>query len=360
VIKLFAIVLTASALQLTQNNDLSVKIQQARAHLTPRPLTLRADQYTVAEALEQLAKQTGNQVLDQRKEKANNRVQLSLDRATFWQVLEQLCRQAGCGFSAYGEGGVVLVDAPLGRQSVSQQGIFRTAIKQTHLSRDEQTGLSTCAVVLDVAWEPRFQPFYLSIGAAQATFAPDAKGRALMSQTPARGQVSVAGRGALEVEIHLEAPHRSSPSIGKLAGSFVVLGPSKMLTVTLPELKAGATQMQEEIEVRVATVKESLERWIVEVEIHNPEGTPELESFQSWLHNNRVQLVQGPAQKQVVWRPEPSEAVLLETPRKALLQYAFADPAGKGKPAEWALVVHTPGRIVQITVPYTFKDVQLP
>jgi hypothetical protein len=243
---------------------------------------------------------------------------------------------------------------------VSHDGIVRTALKQTQVVRDEATGVSTCVLVLDVAWEPRFQPFYLGVGTATATFAADAKGKALKGEVPGRGQLPVAGRSAQEVELRFEAPPRSSPGIATLEGSFLFLGPSKMLTVMLPELKAGAAQVQEEVEVRVIGVRESLERWLVDVEIRNPGGTPEFESFQSWLDNNLVQLVQGPPQKQAVWRPEPNEAVVLETPQRAVIQYAFADPAGKGMPADWALVVRTPGRIVQLNVPYSFKDVALP
>ena len=60
------------------------------------------------------------------------------------------------------------------------------------------------------------------------------------------------------------------------------------------------------------------------------------------------------------WLPEPNETVLVETNRKAILQYAFADPKGKGTAADWALVYRTPGRIVELTVPYSFKNVPLP
>jgi hypothetical protein len=332
----------------------------ALRELQPRRITLAAGVHAVADVLRELHKQTGNVVLDQRTQSAKDKVELALQQATFWDALDVLCRQAGCGFTPYGERGVALIDAARRQPYVSNEGIIRTTLKRRSCAVNDETGVATCSVVMDVMWEPRFEPFYLSVGAVKAIFAPDAKGNKRTSQAPARGNLSVAGRQAVEVEIQLDAPDRTSPAIGELKGSLTFLGPSKMLTFTLPELKPGAALKQEDVAVSVVKLREGPDRWIVQVRIDNPEGTPEFESFQTWLDNNRAHLVQGPPGKEIVWRPEPNEAVLLETPRQALVEYAFADPQGRGKPADWSLVVRTPGRIVELNVPFTFADVALP
>jgi hypothetical protein len=336
------------------------KIQQALRELEPRRVTLPDGAHSVADVLRELGKQTGNVVIDQRKQPAKDKIELALKQATFWDALDELRKQAGCGFTPYSEGGIALVDASPPRRYVHNQGIVRTAIKRRMCTINDDTGVATCSIVMDVMWEPRFEPFYLSAGAVKATFAPDAKGKRLTSQTPPRGNMSVAGRRAVEIEVQLEAPDRSSPAIAELSGSLTFLGPSKMLTFTLPELKTGVTRKQEEVAVSVAKLREGADRWIVQVQIDNPEGTPSFESFQTWLDNNRVRLVQGPPGKQIVWRPEPNEAVLLETPRRAVIEYAFGDPEGRGQASDWALVVLTPGRIVELSVPFSFKDVALP
>jgi hypothetical protein len=340
--------------------DTPAKVQQALRELEPRRVTLPASAYTVAEVLRELSKQTGNVVVDQRKRLAKDKIELALKQATFWEALDALGKQAGCGVTPYGDGGLALVDAPARTPYVRQQGIVRTAIKKRTCTVNDDTGTATCSLLIDVMWEPRFEPFYLGVGAVKAVFAPDAKGKRLTSQSPPRGNISVAGRHAIEIDIQLEAPERSSPAIAELSGSLTFLGPSKMLTFTLPELKTGAVQKQEEVAVSVVKLREGADRWIVQVQIDNPEGTPSFESFQTWLDNNRVHLVQGPPGKQVVWRPEPNEALLLETPRQAVIEYAFADPEGRGQASDWALVVRTPGRIVELTAPIAFKDVALP
>jgi hypothetical protein len=343
-----------------RGQNTQAKIQPALREFQPRRVTLPAGAYSVADVLREVDKQTGNVLLDQRKQPAKDKSELALKQATFWEALDALCRQAGCGFTPYGDRGIALIDAPSRVRYVSSQGIVRTGIKRRTCTVNDETGAATCSVVMDVMWEPRFEPFYLGVSAVKATFAPDAKGKTLTSQAPARGNVSVAGRQALEIEIQFEAPDRSAPAIAELSGSLRLLGPSKMLTFTLPELKAGAAQTQEEVAVSVVKLREGADRWIVQVQIDNPEGTPSFESFQTWLDNNRVHLVQGPPGKQIVWRPEPNEAVLLETPRRALIEYAFADPEGRGQASDWALVVRTPGRIVELSVPFAFKDVALP
>ena len=92
-----------------------------------------------------------NLVLDQRRHKPDAKLALELRGVLFWEALETLCRKAGCGFTPYAEGGVALIDAPLRTPSVSRQGIFRTAVKRTTATRDEETGTSACIVVLDIA-----------------------------------------------------------------------------------------------------------------------------------------------------------------------------------------------------------------
>ena len=171
----------------------------------------------------------------------------------------------------------------------------------------------------------------------------------------------VAGRSAAEIELLLPAPPRQSPSIASLEGSFKFLGPSKMLTFRFDKIKADAALQQEEVSVGLNKVNEGLDRWLLTVQIDNPEGTPAFESFQTWLDNNRVMLVKATGSKPQTWTPEPNETVHFANPRKAVVEYAFTLPKKENrKLADWTLEVRTPGRIVELIVPYRFKDVPLP
>src|SRR5205085_1589755 len=104
--------------------------------------------------------------------------------------------------------------------------------------RDDEAGTHICTVTLDVAWEPRFEPLYLEVGPMQVTFAADNQRVEVQAKVAGQGKISVAGRNALEVDIHLPAAKRSSAAIKTLEGRFQLTGPSKMLTFTFPKLDA--------------------------------------------------------------------------------------------------------------------------
>ena len=355
------IVCVCSASQAGDDAKIAAKIAQAMKELEPRPLKLPAGQYAVADFLAAVEKQTGNAVRDRRSTKNMTGLALEFDKVSFWPALDKFCTLAGCGYSTYGsDGGIALIDGRRHAPHVSYHGITRTSVKRVHVASDLETGTGACVIHLDVAWEPRYQPFYLGVGPVTAVYESRGVGKELKVQAPGRGQLPVAGRAASEIEIHLPAPPRSAPAIASLEGAFKFLGPSKMLTFRFPGIKEDAMLEQEEISVRLNKVKEGPDRWLMEVQIDNPEGTPVFESYQTWLENNRIFLVKGEGDNTPTWLPEPNETVLLETNRKAVIRYAFTAPKGKGKPADWTLVYRTPGRIVELTVPYSFKNVPLP
>lgn len=353
---ILAIILASGIIAAGGDTDVPAKIAKASKELEPRPLTLAPGQYAPADFLAVLAKQTGNHVVDRRSTKSVAPLALDFDKVPFWPALDKFCTRAGCSFSTYcSNGGVALIDGAKRSAHVSYHGITRTAVKRIAVANDLEAGAGTCVVHLDVAWEPRFEPFYLSVGPVKAAYVSRGVANELKVQAPSRGQLSVAGQSANEIEIHLPPPPRTAPAIGTLEGSFKFIGPSKMLTIRFKEIKAGAALEQDEVRMRLTNVKEGPDRWLIEVQINNPEGTPVFESYQTWLDNNRISLVNGKS----TLLPEPNETVLKETNREASIQYAFAAPKN-GKLADWTLVYRTPGRIVELTVPYSFKNVPLP
>ena len=48
-----------------------------------------------------------------------------------------------------------------------------------------------------------------------------------------------------------------------------------------------------------------------------------------------------------------------QPPHRAVIQYYFTPPE-KTRLADWALVYQTPGRIVEASVPFEFRDLPLP
>jgi hypothetical protein len=342
--------------------------------LAPRTATLIGQNISLSRALADLTKQSGIAVPDRRTQRSEPKLTLELDRATFWQAVDAVARQAGAGVSPYQrDGSVALVDGP-SRAPLSYAGIFRSSLKGLVLKRDLETGAHSCTAHLEIAWEPWFRPFFLEVQRYDAEFAPDSKGKTLRVSRKGTGRQDVHGRVAVEVDppLVLPAPERSSPALTSLKGTFTVIGPTRMLTVRFDDLAKAAKdgkprrQTPEEgitVTLSKLTVVDS-DRWEVEMSLAYPAGGPQFESFQSWLLNNKIYLEKGSGASRQRFLPRPAdERIVTLSANRAVIQYYFVE-GGKGprlgSPGDWALVYETPGRIVEVTASFQFRDLPLP
>lgn len=342
-------------------------LEAATKELQPRTFTLQTEGMPLGDILRQLQKQTGNSVVDRRQAKAEPKLKLDLQQVFFWQALEAIARAVNCGVSLYQpDGQVALVEGPYRAVELSCSGLFRVALKRVDLMREEDTGAHACVLHLEVAWEPRFGPFYLEIGPTTVVFAADGQGKELKVDLPGRGQVHISGRNAIEVQVRTPAPHRSSPRLKSLQGNFRVIGPSKMLTFSFGPLKtlgknAPWKQEQEGIKVSLTGLTTATKHWAIDVLIENPPGGPQFESYQSWLDNNQV-FLESQTTKKIRLASSGEEQLEDLTATRAALRYYFKEKDGLrlGQPANWALSYRTPGRILEVPLSFSFQSLPLP
>jgi hypothetical protein len=345
--------------------------QEAAKVLPSRTVSLPKSEMPLSKALAQIKEQTGITVADRRLTRNDPKLTLELARAPFWQALQAVAKSANARISPYqADGHVALVEGPYRSYPVVFHGPFQVAVKRLKVDHDLETDNRSCVVHLEVAWEPWFQPFYLEAGAATVVFAPDKGGNAIKADVPSRGQISVAGKIAAEVEVRLPAPKRSSPRIDLLQGTFRIIGPSKMLTFTFPNLKPiknePIRQEKEGVIVSLTKITAKSDRWTFDVLIQNPPGGPVFESYQSWLDNNQIYLQKGTGKDREVFFPNPAEEEALGnvTATRAAISYHFTPKNGSrtmpGKIGDWQLVYRTPGRIVEVPIPFMFKGLALP
>lgn len=346
----------------------------------PRRFTYQARNVEVAAVLKELTKQTGMTVVDRRSAQAVTPIgEFQSEKATFWEALDQLAVLAQARVALYEpDGNLALVSNPAqqgapARAPVSCAGMFRTMLKAIRTHRDLETDARTCVAHLEVAWEPRLQPFLVEIGPASLRFSKDATGKTATHALPGRGSLSVTGKNAVDVELRVPAPARSAAQLESLQGHCTVIGPSKMLTFTFDKLKPLSpsnkplTQTQEQVRVSLSEIATDTDRWTVEVTIDNPPGGLVFESFQSWLVNNAIYLEKGAGNKKQRLLPSLADEEVIKETRTAdhaIIRYHFLHKHHKevkfGNIADWTLVYRTPGRMVELTVPYAFKDVPLP
>jgi hypothetical protein len=336
--------------------------------VVPRTATLKGQAIPLGTALAELSRQTGIQVRNRRSTRAEPKLNLTLERTSFWQALDTIAGQAAAGVSLYQpDGSIALVDPPANPLPVSHSGIFRSAARRLSVSRDLETGAHSCTVALEIAWEPWFQPFLLEVKSYSATMGANPRGKPVVVSRQGTGQMPVNGRTAVEVELTLPAPDRLVPAMDALKGSFTVIGPTTMHTVRFDHLAAKdakpVTKTPEDgitVTLKRLTVVDT-DRWEAEIALAYPPGGPRFESFQSWLVNNRIFLEKGKRR----FTPRPAdERILRLTPTQAVIQYYFVEEAGKtprlGSPGDWDLIYITPGRIVEVPATFAFKDLRLP
>jgi hypothetical protein len=339
----------------------------ARKLLAPRPVEFSKTAMPLQDALAELARGTGNRIADPRREQTNPIVALPAGRTRFWPALDAIGLASGIGFSSYlPDGGVGLTEAPYRRVPIAYTDLFRVAVRRVAVVRDEETQLHHTQLGFDIAWEPRFQPFYVDLKQLKVTFAPDANKKSLVDVVPARGPAHVAGRGGISLDVLTAAPARSSPAIASLEGTLWAVGPSKMLDfdfAKLALLKPGQkpspqSVVQEDVTVTLASIRRLGDALVVKVRIENPKGTPSFESHQSWWDNNRIALVHADRKRSFVGVRSGDRAL----ERWAEIEYEFAESAGP-LPASldgWTLRCTTPGRIVELTAPFALEKLPLP
>jgi hypothetical protein len=357
--------------------------QEAPPQLQPRTFSLQRDRIALQEALKELTRQTGIPVGDLTG-RPEATLALNCKGLSFWQALDTIAAKAGARVALYSSTGLALADAarpseagPRPDLPVSYHGMFRTAVKHVAVSRDLETGAHLCVLQVDVAWEPRFPAFLLGTGPSEVVFAPDAGGKRLKAKLPAGGRDQLTPpANAHEIVLRTPAPARSAPAIESLKGTLVVTGAPKMLTFTFDRLREtrpkerAEVQTLEDVKVRLTEVTRESDpdpaRFIVEVTIDNPPGGPVFESHQggAWLSHNAIWLERKGAPRQQLLPSKADYEEIRRDGRQAVLRYHFTQKVNPGvrfgQLSDWVLHYRTPGRMVELTVPYEFKNVPLP
>jgi hypothetical protein len=337
----------------------------------------------LSKALAELERQTGVRVEDARGE-ADRDVTLNLKQVTFWQAADDIAKAAGARLYLYPRNGRITL-VPQGSDyqmaPVHYDGLFRTSLKRVLAARDLERrdgapGSRAYTVTLEVAWEPRLQPFLLETR-PQSLRLQDDKRHDVPVPEKENAFAPVDGRISLAFDVTLPALPRSAAALGLLEGKLSAVGPSKMLTFTFDTLDLAAADQdrrlgkaaadspgrrltQEGVVCTVSKVVLAQDRWTVQVVLNYPPGGRKLESYQSWVVNNEMTLVE----KKDAARRLPSSSYVQESAssRRAVLSYNFVEKGKvpRGRPEDWKVTYRTPAAVVEVPIRFSFKDVPLP
>jgi hypothetical protein len=342
-------------------------VQKTAANtLAPSRATLQDKGIALTEALAQIEKQTGMRVFDRRG--ANNNPTLNLDLANvmFWQALDRIAAQANARLSFFEpDGQLALVKGPPSKAPVCYSGLFRVSLRRFVSVRDLDTDKHNLSASLEIAWEPRFHPLLLE-SKPQSFVVQGSDGKTLRNETAGSVLTAVEQPLATVIDLHLPALPPKADKISLLKGELSAIGPTKMLDFSFDNLAELATtprnRIQEGIQVDVNKVTLDPERWTVQVTLRYPPGGPHFESYQSWVANNEMTLVNTVTGQRIPNNGNYNTEILTDT--RAVINYHFVDerarkPFRGTKPEQWNVQYRTPAAIVQVQIPFEFKDVPL-
>jgi hypothetical protein len=102
--------------------------------------------------------------------------------------------------------------------------------------------------------------------------------------------------------------------------------------------------------------------WTVEAQLEYPAHGPKFESFQSWIGYNEMSLRKTEGNQR--YPNNGGYSVESSSANRATIRYHFIDKKSekllRGSPADWQVVYKTPGVLLEVPVPFAFKDVALP
>src|SRR5260370_6770361 len=277
----------------------TLKGAEAQKNIQPRLCTIQNQAIPLSKALEELTKQTEIKVEDGRQNAGDDpKLKLALNKATFWQALDAVAREADLQINLFQkEGTPVLMDGPHRAVPTSYSGIFRLSVRRMTADRIPEAGDEGhfLTVQLELAWEPRFRPLFLE-SKPDSFDVQDDKGVPLKNLEQMSGRTPLAARMVAHIPIRTEAPKRSANKVALFKGSFDVLGPGKMLLFSFDKIaktekgKAGPSQTQDGVtitlrEFEVEGAKDD-QRWSAGLVLEYPPDSPDFESFEQWLVNN--------------------------------------------------------------------------
>jgi hypothetical protein len=334
----------------------------------PRPVSLRTGDLSLAELLREIGEQTGNPTPEA---SANLKLtsKIELEKSTFWKALDAVADGSGATVDLYQRSGRVALAPRRGssRPPVSHDGLFRCALRRVTTARDFETGSTGTTVQLEVAWEPRVEPLLLETRPRDVVLEND-KGEPIAVPTEGSVLAPVDGKPALTFDVGLPAMPRSASKIGRFAGKLTVVAPVEMASLefgTLPALaaaKPGAAILRRGkggMTCTVTKVELFSDRATVQVRVDLPPGGPRLESYQSWVVNNELTLVENGKKEGRRLRPA-NYALDASSSRHAVVSYNFTDAAVVKRPDLWTVKYRTATGLVEIPIAFAFKDVALP
>ncbi|MGL4511688.1 MAG: hypothetical protein ACRCT8_01245 [Lacipirellulaceae bacterium] len=348
-----------------------VEQRMALAVLGPSRVKLDARAMPIAEALESIAEQTGNDVsLGDGAEGVATRVTIDLADKPFWEGLDALLDSAMCALEPYAGNGLRVTPRPDGWAPRTGKATYAGPLRIEPLRLKTSAGVRAADeraldVVIEVAWEPRLRP--IAIAHAMSDLRATASRDTPVAPRQPKQQIDIeapADETSVEVTLPLVLPERSLKRVERIEGTFEVLAPTRR-SVFRFDRAGGSTKKRSETRSGAAVTLEGFalrgELWELRMKLELASAGDALASHRGWVFDNPSHL-EGP--KGVRFEHSGFETVLQTESAVGLVYYfEFGDPEDQPKgfdPRDLTWVYETPVGVVQTRLRYTLGPLDLP
>ena len=321
-----------------------------------------------SEAIAKISEQTGNKQTDYRErfnqERADPKINVSLDKAPFWKALDTVLDAAGMTIYNYDEEKGSLAFTSRGDNAVprltsgSYSGLFRLEPTKIEATRDlKQSQMHALRLTVDALWEPRVRPIVIEVPLADISAKDDSGNDIGIDKSEGTLEVPVEGNGAaVEIEFPLEAPARSVKSLASLRGkaTAVVLGKVEAFEFADIDKAKSAEQERGGVTVLVENCRKNGDVYDISMRVRYDRAANALQSHRGWIYNNECYLVDAKGR-----RVENAglEATLLAR-NEVGMSYKFN--LDRATPANCKFIYKTPAAIIRIPVEFELKNIDLP
>ncbi len=336
---------------------------------TKTALVSLAGEMPVSQAIAELAKQSGNTLVDYRErmnqELRDPTIKVDLKEVPFWQALDTVLDAANLSVYNFDEEKMALAYVARGEDAVPRvghaaySGLFRLEPVRIEAVRDLRNPANrSLRLTLEAAWEPRVRPIVLEQPLDETSATDEAGGAILIDGSEGKLEVPIeANNAAVELVIPLQAPERAVKQIASIKGKLtaVVLGRVESFEfadldkVKSAELERGGAT------VVVDSFRKNGDIYEVNMRVAFDKASNALESHRGWIYNNEC-FLSDPKGNRI--DNVGVEATLLAD-NEVGLSYKF-DLGEKTTPAGHKFVYRTAAAIIRVPVEFELKGIDLP
>ena len=319
--------------------------------------------YRLSEVIEELEKQTGNIITTSRA--LATTTELDLKDVPFYLAFDKLLDQSGLDIEPYfaPHPNQVLIKPKLDgiaprSEHAHYTGPFRIAATNVTLTRNLRIpNAKQCALTLQVAWEPRVRPLYLTMPASQLK-ATDDSGASLTILIDGEKTLNVEGTAPLvEVELPFTLPAPSARHIDSVTGTISAMVPGRKEHFAFSNLQAADSfpkqQRRAGVTITVRSVRQTDQQTMVEVELHYKDVGNAFESHRGWTNRNAAYLTS----KEERLATKPRRETIVQKKQSVTYRYSFDTTEELNS---LSFHYHTPALLIQKDVEFKLNEIPLP